>query len=102
VLSKEERSATPPLSHTSTLVFIDAQQKLIALLRIYVTICKTLRVRALFGASSFKIFEDKINNLSKEGWEVKFSNMTVVQEDPSHPKEPLVAFYALMEREKPK
>ena len=66
----------------------------------YVTICKTFRARILSGAASnFKPFDDQINKLSKEGWQVKFSNITVVQEDPTvQGKEPTIAFYALMER----
>jgi hypothetical protein len=69
-------------------------------LKEYTTICKTFRARQLLATFNFSFFDKKLNELSKEGWIVKFSNISVVQEDPTSRKEPLIAFYALLEREK--
>jgi hypothetical protein len=70
-------------------------------LKEYTAVCKTFRVRKVNGTAIFSFFDKRINELASEGWAVKFSNMSVVQEDPAcHGKEPLVAFYALLEREK--
>jgi len=63
--------------------------------------CLPVRVRQVNGIKTFTFFDKQINELATEGWAIKFSNMSVVQEDPaSHAKEPLVAFYDLLEREK--
>jgi hypothetical protein len=61
----------------------------------------TYKVKQLSASTNFLIFDKKLDDLAKEGWVVKFSNISVVQEDPAiYGKEPSVAFHALLEREK--
>jgi hypothetical protein len=70
-------------------------------LKEYTAVCKSFRARQLNGTAVFTFFDRRVNELATKGWVVRFSNMSVVQEDPAcHGKEPLVAFYALLEREK--
>jgi len=70
-------------------------------LKEYIAVCKTVRVRQVNGITTFTFFDKRVNELATEGWAMKFSNMSVVQEDPaSNAKEPLVAFYDLLERER--
>jgi hypothetical protein len=69
-------------------------------LKEYTTVYMKLRVRASGG---FNLFDKELNKLAMNGWVVKFSNISVIQQDTaSHFKEPSVAFYALLEREKHK
>jgi hypothetical protein len=70
----------------------------------YRIIQKILNVRQLkYAGPKPEQFENEINGLAKEGWEVKFSNTTVVPDDPAKfagnkTIEAMISFYALLER----
>lgn len=58
----------------------------------------------MFNKESTNSFQTEINDYAKEGWELKFSNIAVVPDDPakvmsSRGTEAIVVFYAILERD---